>query len=572
MGDHINEENPPTIDLQVTQIINFTNLLRELFQKGSYTLPTNWYQQLNLLSTTAINLSENITRLEKVNQRLYGLIDIGQIINSSLDLDAVLRIAMDTIIQLTDAERGFLMLLNPSGELVVQIARNWAKESIREEDIAISRSVVRKAVSKCKPILTTNAKEDPRFGGEESIIAHNLRSILCVPLRYKNKVIGAVYTDNRLRSGVFGEPERDLAVAFTNHVAVAIENARLFNSLRSSLTEIIKLKSLQDNVFNSIASGVITTNKNDVITLCTQSAQHILKSQSKTLIGKSLQKVLSPNNQDFFNCIASIWKSEQNLIGMEIIISLQDREQKTLMASFTPLRDDRGVMQGVAIVFEDISERKRLEAKRRLLERMVSPAVIEQLTPEQMQLGSKRNTITTLFADLRGFTSFGELFHPEKLLAILNGYLASAADAILSYQGTIDKFQGDAVMAWFNAPILQHDHTLRAVNAALEIQNAANRLRQQLPPNMHLRFSMGIHTGEAILGMVGTEKRSDYTAIGDSINTAKRIQEIASPGQILISEEAYKLVAKFIVSKSYGELRIKGKSKPIRIYEVLRSA
>jgi class 3 adenylate cyclase len=174
-----------------------------------------------------------------------------------------------------------------------------------------------------------------------------------------------------------------------------------------------------------------------------------------------------------------------------------------------------------------------------------------------------------LFADIRGFTSFSENLDPEKLVSVLNEYIAAAAECVLAQAGTIDKFLGDAVMAWYNAPIPQPDHAMRAVRTALDIRSAVEDLHVKLPPESRLSFGVGIHYGEAVLGLVGTEKRLEYTAIGDCVNTAKRIQENSSPGQILISSNAYALVADQIQARPITPLQAKGKSQPLEVYEVI---
>jgi class 3 adenylate cyclase len=211
-----------------------------------------------------------------------------------------------------------------------------------------------------------------------------------------------------------------------------------------------------------------------------------------------------------------------------------------------------------------------LEAQRRLFEKMVSPAVIDQLDPDKLSLGGVAAKVTSMFADIRGFTSYSEKIDPQQLVSVLNRYLAACADAVLEQEGTIDKFMGDAVMAWFNAPIPQPDHALRAVKAAISIRDKIVALHQELPPNAHLSFGVGIHYGEVVLGLVGTEQRLDYTAIGDSVNTAKRIQENSIAGQILISDTAYKLVKKDIEALAVPPVHAKGKSKPVKVYEVLK--
>ena len=216
-----------------------------------------------------------------------------------------------------------------------------------------------------------------------------------------------------------------------------------------------------------------------------------------------------------------------------------------------------------------MTERKRLEAQRRLFERMVSPAVINQLDPNSLQLGGKRVDLTILFADIRGFTSYSEQISPEQLVSVLNRYLAAMAEAVLSQEGTIDKFLGDAVMAWFNAPIPQPDHTLRAVKAALLLRETVENLYKELPEDSHLAFGVGIHYGDAVLGLIGTDRRLEYTAISDSVNTAKRIQENSGKNQILISQEAYERVKNHIEARNHASMTVKGKSQPLEVYEVL---
>jgi adenylate cyclase len=153
-------------------------------------------------------------------------------------------------------------------------------------------------------------------------------------------------------------------------------------------------------------------------------------------------------------------------------------------------------------------------------------------------------------------------------VAVLNRYLAVGAEAVLRQEGTVDKFLGDAVMAWFNAPLPQPDHTLRAVRAALDLKSAVAALHAELPPEAHLSFGVGIHYGEAVLGWIGSEKRLDYTAIGDPVNTAKRIQENAAKNQILISQEAYRRVERQVDAAPYAPLKVKGRSETVEVWEV----
>ncbi|NJN79964.1 MAG: PAS domain-containing protein [Anaerolineales bacterium] len=387
------------------------------------------------------------------------------------------------------------MLRDNDGEMIARIARNWEMESINASEKNVSRTVVQRVIDSGESIVTTNAQEDQRFVGQESIVAFNLRSILCVPLKVKNELIGVIYADNRIRAGIFAETEKDLLEAFANQAAVAIDNARLFSSLKHSLEEVTALKNLMDNVFASIASGVITANFEDTITLANRAAEIILGASTAEIIGHRLNEALSSVANELEPHLVEVRKTDKPIVDLEISHLFPKRGNVDWRLNLSPLKDASQKTQGVAIVLDDLTERKKLEAQRRLFERMVSPAVIEQLDPNGLQLGGKRAEITALFADIRGFTTFSESIAAEKLVSILNRYLAAMAEAVLAQEGTIDKFMGDAIMAWFNAPVPQKDHTLRAVKTAIAIRDSVEKLYQELPKDSHLHFGVGDSCG-----------------------------------------------------------------------------
>lgn len=555
-------------DQQLIQLGQQADQIRHTLEEGGIEVPDRVIDALNHLAGRLNRLSRRIAQHEEERNDLLALADIGQVVNSSLELNDVLRIVMDTIIRLTGAERGFLMLRDNDEDLSIRVARNWEQESLNPSEFAISHTVINRVAERGQPVVTTNAQEDPRFGGEDSIIAYSLRSILCVPLKVKDVLTGVIYADNRIRTGLFTEAERDLLSAFANQAAVAIENARLFESVRRTLDEVTELKNLMDNIFASIASGVITADIQDKITLCNRAAEAILGRSAKDMVGHSIGDCLQPIAPTLRSSMLRVRQTDQPILGLEVAPVLPERGRVDLLFNLSPLKDADATTQGIAIVLDDLTEKKRLEAQRRLFERMVSPAVIDQLDPNKVQLGGERTAITSLFADVRGFTSFSERLDPEQLVSILNRYLAAAADAVLAHEGTIDKFMGDSVMAWFNAPIPQPDHTLRAVRAALGIRDAVKDLHNQLPPEYQLGFGVGIHFGYAVLGLVGTEKRVDYTAIGDSVNTAKRIQENTATNQILLSDDAYENVKGQVLARQVEPVHAKGKRLPLQVYEV----
>ena len=493
---------------------------------------------------------------------LYG---VSQAIGSSLDLTEVLNGVMDQIIRLTGAERAFLMLVDPeTGELEFRAARNMDRETIAASSFEISRSIVKQVATSGEPVVTTNAQMDPRFKAQESVIGYNLRSILCVPLRARGRVTGVIYADNRIRAGLFSDRDRDLLTTFAGQAAVRIENARLFERIANA-------KALRDNIFASITSGVITTDVQDRIILFNRAAKSILQIPAMTIVGSRFADALPALESKLHPLVEEVKIHGEPVVGFETEMLLPGRGQVNLRTSISPLKDASDETQGIAIVVDDLTERRRLEARYQLFQRYLSPAVIERLPedPSELKLGGQRQEITSLFADIRGFTDFSRQHDPETLVEVLNKYLTVGAEAVLAEDGTLDKFMGDCVVALFNAPLPQADHVLRAVRAALKIREGIALLHERLPPSYRLAYGMGINVGDAVVGNIGTLKQVNYTAIGSSVNLARRLQEAASPGQILLTHTTYQRARKHIQARPLTPIKVEGINEPVTVYELL---
>lgn len=214
------------------------NVVDSLSRSGNPIVSTA-IQDITRVSQSLLMLEQSVGDQLKLKQsQLRALMSVGQVINSSLGLRRVLEEVMDSLISLMRAERGFLMLREPNGELVVRIARGIAHVNLNEEAFKVSRTVVRRVVETNAPVLTTNAQADPRFDGQMSIAAFQLRSILCVPLKLKAEMIGVLYVDNRAHAGIFKENDLELISAFADQAAVAIDSARLFEDLQESHREL----------------------------------------------------------------------------------------------------------------------------------------------------------------------------------------------------------------------------------------------------------------------------------------------------------------------------------------------
>jgi adenylate cyclase len=182
----------------------------------------------------------------------------------------------------------------------------------------------------------------------------------------------------------------------------------------------------------------------------------------------------------------------------------------------------------------------------------------------------QRQQLTILFADIRGFSTFSENLAPESLIEIINQYFTVAAQCITTYEGMIDKFMGDAVMALFNTPLNpQENHTERAVRTALSLRDGLADFHANLPEDQRLYMGTGIHVGDAVVGNIGSQLRKDYSALGDAVNLAKRLQEIAKPGQILISGGTYEQVADWVEVIALEPIQVKGRQALEQVYDLV---
>ncbi len=535
---------------------------KDLLARAGLGFPPGVMDGLAQLRDTLEKLEPVITSQEAEVARLRALAETSNVINSSLDLTTVLNEVMDTIIRLTGAERGFLMLKDDKGQLQFRIARNVERESLDKSDFHVSRTIVGQVAGSGDPIVTTNAQADPRFSAQESVVGYNLRSIVCVPLKFKGAVTGVIYVDNRIRTGLFGERERDLLAAFANQAAIAIENARQFQ-------QVTELKNLLDNVFASIASGVITTDVQDMVTLCNRAAETILGHTAAEIVGRPLKDALPIAEVSIGQVMNRVKAEKRAVVGHELRPVLPERGAQNWSVNVAPLKDGGQMANGLAIVVDDLTEKRRLEGKFEVFKRMVPPAVVERLNPESLALGGIRRNLSIVFSDIQGFTSLSETLDPEVVVKVLNRYVGTAAEAMLLQEATVDKYIGDAVMAFFNAPDDQPDHVLRAIRAALQMRDDIYALHQEMEPRFRLMFRIAVHMGEAVVGLVGTKDRLDYTIIGDTVNTAKRLQENGVPGKVVISDVVYEQVKDLVTVNPLEPLKVKGRVAPVPVYELV---
>lgn len=226
------------------------------------------------------------------------------------------------------------------------------------------------------------------------------------------------------------------------------------------------------------------------------------------------------------------------------------------------------------IIAKYVTERIRRRKMLSTFKKYVASQVVDELAKDdnfKTRLGGEKRPVAVLFVDIRGFTPLSESLMPEQVVKILNEYLALTTASILQNNGMLDKFIGDATMAVFNAPLDLDDYVFRAVQTALDMRKGSEKLAQNLQEQFGktVSFGIGVNCGEAVVGNIGCEFRMDYTAIGDTVNTAARLESRAKPGEILISQAVYDTVKDRILAEEVGPMELKGKSNTVMVYRVL---
>jgi len=264
--------------------------------------------------------------------------------------------------------------------------------------------------------------------------------------------------------------------------------------------------------------------------------------------------------------------SGENVLG---VIYVDCREAMKVLRE-----DDLDLLNAVAaetsIAVDNASTHKRLlreELARAAYRRFMPPHVVDEILadPSALILGGTTCCVTSLFSDIRGFTAMSETLAPQVVVQILNEYFADMTPIVFEHHGLLDKFMGDGMMALFGVPYPSDDAAANAVSAAMAMQRAMAALNNDLKAMglSEVAIGIGINTGTVTVGYIGSRERTDYTAIGDSVNLAARLEKRAEPGQIIISRSTYESLGKWFPVRQCDRITVKGKQEPVEIYEVI---
>lgn len=531
------------------ELITLLKGQREMLRQKGMNLPTGSLETVQLIKARLEQLNKKIISTLIELRTLRALADTTALITSNLDVDEVLNQVMDTVIGLTGAERGYIVLKDRDTDEFNQfrVARGLDEDLLRSStgaqvqttgrDFMISQSIIKDVIGSGSAVLTTNALEDQRYQQQQSIVGYALRSILAVPLKVRGDLIGIVYCDNRVLAGLFAQRELELVSSFADHAASAIDNARLFQEIRAQLAEVSALRDLLDRIFDSIAAGVITLDAEGTITLCNHAATVMFKSDGP-LTGRKLSSVFAEMPGSLLSAMTYVRASARPM-PFDTSVIIPGRGECYMNIVMSPVANG----QGLALVIDDLTAEKRHEAQITEVVRYLPTALVRNLASvAELDVRGQEREITAMFCDVRGFTSFSETLDPADSMRVINQYLSLASDAINLYEGIVDKYMGDAVTGLFNTQLNpQEDHAVRAVSAGLSMLAELKALHDILPEDHRLFYGIGIDSGLAVLGNVGGAERKEFTALGEPTEISKILQEDAR-GEVIISESTYQKV------------------------------
>jgi adenylate cyclase len=272
---------------------------------------------------------------------------------------------------------------------------------------------------------------------------------------------------------------------------------------------------------------------------------------------------------------APLWNKDQ-VIGIIHVDSpmltncftLNDLDLLTALANYAAVAVERARLNQ-----RIVAEEKKRERLGRFLSPQVTNRILATSDSQSATLGVPEvRDVSVLFADIVGFTSMSEKMSPAAVALLLSDYLSRMTDVVFKYEGTLDKYIGDALMAVFGAPLDMPDHAERAIKVALEMRERLEEFNSERKEGPTIRIRIGINSGKAVAGEIGSINKKEYTVLGDTVNTASRLESsVAKPGIIVIGENTYAAVKNRFQCHSLGKASLKGKEKEVAVYEVLAS-
>lgn len=518
-------------------------------------------------------------RMTFVQRREGRLLEVTTAISEELQLRPLLMKIIEAVCEILDADRATLFLYDAeSDELWSDVALGLDESQIIQfpSSAGIAGSVFTNGVT----INIVDAYKDSRFNqGVDKKTGYRTRTILCQQVHTKTgKPIGVIQVLNKkgddeieieIESVVFDAADERNLRAFTAQAAVALENAQLFE-------EVMTVKNFNEAVLQSMANGLLTVDAQGRMTKANRAALKVLRLGTiEEEVGKPLEDIFTGDNVWAAEMVRKVMQDggDDSALDSRLLMVEDAENPEYLNCNFSaqPLLNNQQKSIGALVVIEDITHEKRL---RSTMARYMPKEVADRLLESGADaLGGSLQETTILFSDIRSFTSLSEQVGPVETVNMLNEYFGIMVEQIMSNDGILDKYIGDAIMAVFGAPFNTGHDADNGLTAALNMHMALGHFNQmrRMEGKLPVEMGIGLNTGEVVCGNIGSSRRMDYTVIGDGVNLAARLESATKTygAKILISESTVEGLQKGYVLREVDLLRVKGRSKPVAVFEAL---
>jgi adenylate cyclase len=524
-----------------------------LDEAGLEVLSTDEYADINRGFGLMVDSLKEEQRILEVTQDLAG----------ELVLEALIGRIMAATTQLLGAERASLFIYDDkTDELYTLYADGMETRQIRmPTTLGIAGAVFTSGHTE----TVADAYADPRFNPEvDHLSGFRTRTILCVPITNKAGArIGVAQALNK-KGGVFTQKDESRLKAFAAQVAVSLENAKLFD-------DVLSMKNYNESILKSTSNGIITLDAEGRMVTANEAALVLLGVTREDLVGATARDRFAGANAWINDSLARTEASGDTALAVDAELAQPGGRSASVNLTAMPLIDATETRIGSMLVLEDITEEKRI---RSTMSRYMSKEVADQLlSAGEDELGGKEQTVTVMFSDVRSFTTIAEALGPRETVSLLNAYFTEMVDVIFQHHGILDKYMGDGIMALFGSPFVGAQDADNALAAADEMMrrlalfNAARAARGDAPIGIGIGFS----TGPTVIGNIGSDRRMEYTAIGDTVNLASRLEGATKQygARILLSEMTVRALKQPATLRELDLIRVKGKDRPVAVYESL---
>ena len=491
------------------------------------------------------------------------ILSVAQDLSGELHLDVLLQRIIASTTELLDADRSTLFVYDAkTDELWSRVAEGI---EVREIRFPSSAGLAGLTFSTGETQNISDPYSHPAFNPEfDTRTGYRTKSILCMPITNKaGNRIGVTQVLNK-NTGEFTAKDEARLRAFTSQIAVSLDNAQLFD-------DVLNMKNYNESILKSTTNGLVTLDEERNIVTVNEAACSILRESRDTLIGSPVAAVFDGPNAWIVDGVAKVESSGAEEIAVDADLMLADGEKISMNLAIAPLIDVNGENIGAMLIIEDITNEMRVKAT---MSRYMSKEVADQLLAKgESGLGGASQKVTILFSDVRHFTTISEALGPVGTVDLLNEYFSEMVDVIFRHGGILDKYIGDAIMALFGAPLSSEDDADKAVAVACEMLVALRDLNaKRAESNLAaIEIGIGVSTGEVVAGSIGSDKRMEYTVIGDSVNLAARLESANKfyGTEILVAEHTVRDLKRETPLREIDRIRVKGKDEPIAVYEAL---